>query len=148
MLFVARLAGLSFLANFLSRTVLVGFLTGVGIQVAAGQLPDMLGITAAGGQTLAKLANTVRVLPHLHWADVAVSIAVIAVVVVARWVNRWTDRRIPGLLIAMIIAIIVSWAADLASHGVAVIGPVPRGLPAWDCRPSAGTTPRHCSAPR
>ena len=50
MLFAARLARLSFLANFLSRTVLVGFLTGVGIQVAAGQLPDMLGVTAAGGR--------------------------------------------------------------------------------------------------
>ena len=125
MLLVARLARLGFLANFLSRTVLVGFLTGVGIQVAAGQLPDMLGVTAAGGQTLPKLADTVRVLPHVHWADVAVSIAVIAVVVVARWINR----RIPGLLIAMIIAIIVSWAADLAGHGVAVVGPVPRGLP-------------------
>ena len=125
MLLAARLARLSFLANFLSRTVLVGFLTGVGIQVAAGQLPDMLGVTAAGGQTLPKLADTVRVLPHVHWADVAVSIAVLAVVVVARWINR----RIPGLLIAMIIAIIVSWAADLAGHGVAVAGPVPRGLP-------------------
>jgi MFS superfamily sulfate permease-like transporter len=125
MLLAARLARLSFLANFLSRTVLVGFLTGVGIQVAAGQLPDMLGVTAGGGQTLPKLADTVRVLPHVHWADVAVSIAVIAVVVVARWINR----RIPGLLIAMIIAIIVSWAADLAGHGVAVAGPVPRGLP-------------------
>jgi len=66
MLFAARLARLSFLANFLSRTVLVGFLTGVGIQVAAGQLPDMLGVTAAGGQTLAKLVNTVRVLPHVQ----------------------------------------------------------------------------------
>ena len=52
LLFVARLARLSFLANFLSRTVLVGFLTGVGIQVAAGQLPDMLGVTAAGHQAL------------------------------------------------------------------------------------------------
>ena len=125
MLLAARLARLSFLANFLSRTVLVGFLTGVGIQVAAGQLPDMLGVTAAGGQTLPKLADTVRVLPHVHWADVAVSIAVIVVVVVARWINR----RIPGALIAVIIAIIVSWAADLAGHGVAVVGPVPRGLP-------------------
>ena len=48
MLLLARLARLGFLANFLSRTVLVGFLTGVGIQVAAGQLPDMLGVTAAG----------------------------------------------------------------------------------------------------
>src|ERR1700740_770725 len=43
LLFLARLARLSFLANFLSRTVLVGFLTGVGIQVAIGQLPDLLG---------------------------------------------------------------------------------------------------------
>jgi SulP family sulfate permease len=125
MLLVARLARLSFLANFLSRTVLVGFLTGVGIQIAAGQLPDMLGVTVASGQTLPKLADTVRVLPHVHWADVAVSIAVIAVVVVARWINR----RIPGALIAVIIAVIVSWAADLAGHGVAVVGPVPRGLP-------------------
>ena len=48
LLLLARLARLGFLANFLSRTVLVGFLTGVGIQVAAGQLPDMLGVTATG----------------------------------------------------------------------------------------------------
>jgi MFS superfamily sulfate permease-like transporter len=129
MLLAARLARLAFLANFLSRTVLVGFLTGVGIQVAAGELPDMLGVTAAGSQTLPKLADTVRVLPHVHWADVAVSIAVIVVVVVARLITRRTNRRIPGLLIAVIIAIVVSWAADLASHGVAVVGPVPRGLP-------------------
>ncbi len=126
MLLVARLARLSFLANFLSRTVLVGFLTGVGIQVAAGQLPDMLGVTAAGQATLTKLGNTIRVLPHVHWADVAVSIAVIVVAVAARRINR----RIPGLLIAVIIAIVVSWAAGLAGHGVAVVGPVPRGLPA------------------
>jgi len=125
MLLAARLARLSFLANFLSRTVLVGFLAGVGIQVAAGQLPDMLGVTAAGQATLPKLADTVRALPRVHWADVAVPIAVIVVVVVVRWINR----RIPGLLIALIIAIIVSWAADLAGHGVAVVGPVPRGLP-------------------
>src|SRR5271167_4371035 len=121
MLLVARLARLGFLANFLSRTVLVGFLTGVGIQVAAGQLPDMLGITAAGKQTLPKLLRTVRALPHAHPADVAVSIGVIVIVVVARLITR----RIPGPLIA----VIVSWALDLASHGVAVVGNVPRGLP-------------------
>jgi SulP family sulfate permease len=125
MLLAARLARLSFLANFLSRTVLVGFLTGVGIEVAAGQLPGMLGVTAAGTQTLPKLADTVRALPHVHWADVAISTGVIAVVVVARRINR----KIPGPLIAVIIAIIVSWAADLGRRGVAVVGSVPRGLP-------------------
>jgi high affinity sulfate transporter 1 len=129
MLLAIRLARLSFLANFLSRTVLVGFLTGVGIQVAAGQLPGMLGVTAAGRATLPKLADTARAVPHVHWADVAVSIAVIVVVVAARWIGRRVNRRIPGLLIAVITAIIVSWAWDLAGHGVAVVGPVPRGLP-------------------
>jgi len=125
LLLVARLARLGFLANFLSRTVLVGFLTGVGIQVAAGQLPDMLGVTAAGQQALPKLLRTVRALPHAHPADVAVSIGVIVIVVAARLITR----RIPGPLIAVIIAIGVSWALDLASHGVAVVGNVPRGLP-------------------
>src|SRR6516225_9059143 len=91
MLIAARLARLSFLANFLSRTVLVGFLTGVGIQVALGQLPAMLGVTAPSKQTLSKLLEVARALPHAHAADLAVSIAVIVVVVVTRRINR----RIP-----------------------------------------------------
>ena len=129
LLLAARLARLSFLANFLSRTVLVGFLAGVGIQVAASQLPAMLGVTAAGEETLPKLVDTARVLPDVRWADVALSIMVLVVVAVARWVSWRTGRRIAGLLIAVIIAIIGSWAWGLASHGVAVVGPVPRGLP-------------------
>jgi SulP family sulfate permease len=125
MLLAARLARLAFLANFLSRTVLVGFLTGVGIQVAAGQLADMLGVSAKGQSTVPKLLHTVRALPHVHWADVAVSAGVVAIVLAARMINR----RIPGLLVAVIVAIAVSRAANLARHGVAVIGSVPRGLP-------------------
>src|SRR6266536_2263963 len=125
MLLAARLARLAFLANFLSRTVLVGFLTGVGIQVAAGQLPDMLGVSAAGSQTVAKLTDTVRALPHVHWADVAIAAAVIVIVLGLRRISR----QLPGPLIAVVAAIAVSEAADLARHGVTVIGAVPRGLP-------------------
>jgi SulP family sulfate permease len=125
MLLAARLARLAFLANFLSRTVLVGFLTGVGLQVAAGQLPDMLGVTVAGRQTVPRLVGTLRVLPHAHGVDVAISAAVVVIVLVARRVTR----RIPGPLIAVVAAIVVSWAADLAGHGAALVGPVPRGLP-------------------
>src|ERR1700749_1680346 len=120
-LLAARLARLAFLANFLSRTVLVGFLTGVGIQVAAWQLADMLGVSAKGQSTVPKLLHTVRALPRVHWADLAVSAGVVAIVLAARMINR----RIPGLLVAVIAAIAVS----RAGHGGAVIGPVPRGLP-------------------
>ena len=125
MLLLARAAQLGFLANFLSRTVLVGFLTGVGIQVAIGQLPSMLGVTAADRQTLPRLWDTVRALPDVRAADVAISAGVIVIVLVARMITR----RIPGPLIAVILAIGVSRAAHLARHGVAVVGPVPRGLP-------------------
>jgi SulP family sulfate permease len=125
LLLLARVVGLSFLANFLSRTVLVGFLSGVGIQVAIGQLPDMLGATVTSRGTLHILADTVRAVPHSHWADVAVSAGVIVTVLAARLI----DRRIPGALIAVVLAIIVSRILDLASHGAATIGTVPRGLP-------------------
>ncbi len=125
MLLVARVARIGFLANFLSRTVLVGFLTGVGIQVAAGQLSSMLGITAAGKQTVPELINTMRALAHTHLADLAVSIGVLVIVLAARRIARW----VPGALIAVILAIVVSRAADLARHGTAVVGHVPGGLP-------------------
>jgi high affinity sulfate transporter 1 len=125
MLLLARLVRLGFLADFLSRTVLVGFLTGVGIQVAVGQLPDMLGVSADGQQAVPRLIHTVRALPGTHLADLAVSAVVIVVVVTARLINR----RIPGALIAAIIAIVVSRAAGLAHHGAAVVGSVPGGLP-------------------
>jgi high affinity sulfate transporter 1 len=125
MLLLARLVRLGFLANFLSRTVLIGFLTGVGIQVAAGQLPEMLGVTATGKSTPTKLLDIMRALPHVRGSDLAVSVGVIVIVLVARRITR----KIPGPLIAVIIAISVSRAADLAGRGVAVVGAVPRGLP-------------------
>ena len=126
LLLLARVARLGFLASFLSRTVLVGFLTGVGIQVAAGQLPDMLGVTVAQRTTVPKFIDTVRALPQAQGAAVAVSIGVIVVVLAARMITR----KIPGALMAVAIAIGVSRAVDLASQGVKVVGPVPRGLPA------------------
>src|SRR5262249_36436876 len=125
MLLIAGAARLGFLANFLSRSVRVGSLPGVGIQVAAGQLPSMLGVPATGRPTLPRLWDTVRALPHVRAADVAISAGVIVIVLVARMITR----RIPGPLIAVILAIGVSRAAHLARHGVAVVGPVPRGLP-------------------
>ena len=127
LLILARLARLGFLANFLSRTVLLGFLTGVGIQVALGQLPDMLGVTAPSPHTVIKLWQTLAALPQAQPLSAAISAAVIAVVLGARRINR----RIPGALLAVAGAIVASRAAGLASHGVSILGHVPRGLPSF-----------------
>jgi high affinity sulfate transporter 1 len=127
LLLLARLARLGFLASFLSRTVLLGFLTGVGIQVAIGQLPGMLGVTAPSMNTLVKLGETVAALPQAQGLSVAVSLGVVAVMLAAQRITR----RIPGALIAVVGAIIASRVGDLAAHGVSVLGYVPRGLPAF-----------------
>ena len=125
MLLLARLIRLGFLANFLSRTVLVGFLTGVGIQVAVGQLDQMLGVSAAGSETVVRLVNLARALPRVSLVTMLVSVAVIVVVIGLRLISR----KVPGALSAVVAAIIVSWAAGLSRHGVELLGPVPRGLP-------------------
>jgi sulfate permease, SulP family len=125
LLLLARLARLSFLANFLSRTVLVGFLAGVGVQVAIGQLPDMLGLTVHGSEPVPVLVHALGAVAAAHGADVAVSAGVIVTVLGTRALNR----RIPGALIAVLLVIAASWLFDLASHGVAVVGTFPRGLP-------------------
>jgi MFS superfamily sulfate permease-like transporter len=125
LLLLARLARLSFLANFLSRTVLVGFLAGVGVQVAIGQLPDMLGLSVHGSEPVPVLVHTLGSVAAAHGADVAVSAGVIVLVLGTRTLTP----RIPGALIAVVLAIAASRLFDLASHGVAVVGTVPPGLP-------------------
>ena len=133
-LLVARVVRLGFLADFLSRTVLIGFLTGVGIQVACGQVSGLLGIPKGTGVTLfgrtdrgtiGTLVSTLGNLDQVSWATVAVSAAVIVVILFSKLV---TDK-VPGALVAVIGAMFVSWRWDLADHGVATLGKVPGGLP-------------------
>lgn len=131
LLLVARVARLGFLANFISRTVLVGFLTGVGIQVAAGQVSGMLGVGTPSvtldlvSGTLIKLGKTLLEIGQTSGATLAVSVAVLATLVVC---ERWI-KAIPGGLVAVVGAIAASWAFDLKAHGVSILGPVPSGLP-------------------
>ena len=125
MLIIARLVKLGFLADFLSRSVLIGFLTGVGIQVAMGQVAGMLGVPSGTGGTISKFFGTLENISDTSMTTLAVSLGVIVVIVGSRMINP----KIPGALIAVLGAMFVSWWWDLAAHGVAVLGPVPGGLP-------------------
>src|SRR5215470_16247012 len=123
-LLVARLLGLGFMADFLSRTVLIGFLTGVGLQVALGEVAGMLGLKGGGHGTVQKLWNVMQQLADLNGYALATALSVLAVIVGSKRVSQ----QIPGALIAVVGAIIVSWALGLQAH-LPVLGPVPSGLP-------------------
>jgi SulP family sulfate permease len=131
LLFLARIARLGFLADFLSRTVLIGFLTGVGVQVAVGQVGGMLGIPKQSG-SLSFFSNTLvsffKTLGHIgdaSWQTALVSAAVLAILIgFARWLNV-----VPGGLVAVVGMIALSWIFDFAAHDISILGPVPSGLP-------------------
>jgi high affinity sulfate transporter 1 len=123
-LILARIVGLGFLADFLSRTVLVGFLTGVGIQVALGQISGMLGLKGGGHGTLQKIWNDIQQIDQVNLYALGTALAVLVVIVGSKKISK----KIPGALIAVVGAILASWALNLGSH-VHVLGEVPSGLP-------------------
>ena len=124
-LILARVLKLGFIADFLSRSVLIGFLTGVGIQVAMGQVGGMFGIPSQSGGTVEKFVKTLGNLGESNAATVWVSVAVIVVIVGSKAISP----KIPGALIAVIGSIVASWYLDLAADGVKTLGVVPGGLP-------------------
>ena len=126
MLLLARLFRLGFLADFLSRTVLVGFLTGVGVQVAIAMLPDMAGVAVEPGNTVVQLWQIGRALPGSSMP----SLALATIVVVATLGGRRLALRLPVSLLLVVATIAASRAWNLAAHGLATIGPVRGGLPA------------------
>lgn len=127
MLLVARIFKLGFLADFLSRTVLVGFLTGVGVQVAIAMFADMMGIAVEAGNTVFQFAQIARALPRSSIPALMVS----AVVVAATLGGRRIAPRLPVSLVLVAGAIAAGRAWNLASVGLATIGPVQGGLPAF-----------------
>ena len=125
LLLLARLFKLGFLADFLSRTVLVGFLTGVGIQVGIAMLGGMLGVNVVSHHTLGQLWEVVRGAPALSPQTTALSIFVVASILLGR---RFAPR-FPVSLVVVVGTIAASAWFHLSKHGFAVIGPVPGGLP-------------------
>lgn len=127
LLLFARLFRLGFLADFLSRTVLIGFLTGVGIQVAIGQLAGLLDIKDGGHQPVQQIMIAIAELPHANPLAIGISVAVLITI---QLFERFLPK-FPGALLAVVGAILASWIFNFASLGITVIGTVPSGLPSF-----------------
>ena len=124
-LLLARVFKLGFLADFLSRTVLVGFLTGVGFQVGIAMLGDMLGVTIHSPRTLAQAWEILQSLSQIKAPTLGLSALAAGGILLG---NR-VAPRLPFALFAVIGSIAASATFGFAEPGIAVIGPVPGGLP-------------------
>ena len=124
-LLLARLLKLGFIADFLSQTVLDGFLTGVGFQVGIAVLGEMLGLEISGHRTLLQLAQIFRSLPQVRPPTLAVSAVVVGVLLLFR---RFAPR-VPGPFLVVAGAIAASAVWNFSGRGITIIGPVAGGLP-------------------
>ena len=124
LLLLARLLKLGFLADFLSRTVLIGFLTGVGFQVGIAVLNEMLKVEVHGSNPVGQLLQIARQLPYANIPTVCLSAGVAALVLL---LHRFAPR-FPGALLAVVGTVAASVAFDFSGHGIQVVGPVAGGL--------------------
>jgi MFS superfamily sulfate permease-like transporter len=131
MLVLASVFKLGFVADFLSRSALIGFLTGVGVQVAGGEMAGLLGLPKTGHGAMGQIISAVERLGSTHLSTVAISVAVLAFIVGAARIAP----RFPAALISVVAAIIASAVFDFGRRGIAMVGTVPSGLPIFALPP-------------
>jgi MFS superfamily sulfate permease-like transporter len=116
---------LGFIAQFLSKPVMEGFVFGLAIFVTVSQLPKLFGIEKGGGDTVRQFGHLVAHLGDTSGTTLVVGVAALALLFGAEHLAP----RLPGGLIALLLGIALSSAFDLSQHGVGVVGTVPGGLP-------------------
>lgn len=123
-LFLLRMG---WIAQFLSRAVVTGFLFGAAIDVVISELPKLTGTTAEGANSFQELWSWFGTLPERHQATMIVGVVSLVVVFGVRWIAP----RVPGALVLVVGGLLASWLLDLGDRGVALVGDVPRGLPSF-----------------
>jgi len=127
LLLLARLFKLGFLADFLSRTVLVGFLTGVGLQVGIAMLGDMLGVAVDSRRSVVQAWEILAGLGQVNLPTLGLAAIVVGTILLGKRVAP----RLPISMFVVAAAIAASWRFGFAARGIAIIGPVPGGLPSF-----------------
>ena len=116
------------IAQFLSRAVVTGFLFGAAIDVVIGELPKLTGTDATGSNSLRELWSWLGTLDEIS----ATTLAVGAIALVVVFGLRRIAPAVPGALVLVVGGLLSAKLFDLGTHGVALVGHVPRGLPSPD----------------
>ncbi len=124
-LIATGLLRIAWVAEFLSKPIVTGFVFGLTLTIVIGELPTLLGIPKPPGDLLGVLYRTVRNVGDAHLPTVAVG----AVALLLLFGGRFVSRSVPWGLVTVVAAVVVSTLLDLEAEGVATIGEVPGGLP-------------------
>jgi high affinity sulfate transporter 1 len=124
---VCALLRLGWISNFLSESVLTGFVFGIGITLVISQVHWITGTAESGANSWQKLAGWIQGLPGTNLASLVVGLAALAVL----FALKLYAPKVPGALLVVALGIGAELALGLSDHGVELVGNVPRGLPSF-----------------
>jgi high affinity sulfate transporter 1 len=126
---LAGVARLGFVTELLSKPIRYGYMNGIALTVLVSQLPKLLGFSIESDGPLRNLWAIAQALlgGRANWTTFAVGAGTLAVILLLKG-----SKRVPGILIAVVGATAIVGALDLGTRAdVSVLGPLPRGLPAF-----------------
>ena len=122
---IAGFARLGFIADFLSRPILTGYLNGIALIIMVGQLQKLFGYHGEATDFFPKLAEFFYTLDQSHMPTLVLSLGLLAALIIL----RRTVPKLPVALIVVVAGIVLVTVLDLEQSGVAILGSVPAGLP-------------------
>ncbi|MBV8561363.1 MAG: sulfate permease [Acidimicrobiia bacterium] len=123
----AGIAHLGFVADLISKPTIIGYMNGLALTILVGQLPKLFGFSVKGDGFRAELTGFVQGVADGKTVGPALAVGafgLILIVVLQRWLPK-----VPGVLIAVVLSIAAARLFDLASHGVSLVGVLPKGFP-------------------
>jgi SulP family sulfate permease len=127
LLLLAARANLGAIADFLSKPVLVGYMTGAALILMASQLNKLFGLKLSNPDFFPRMYELATKLKDTHTPTLIVGFACLAALLVLRRIAP----KVPGTLVICVCAVLASVAFGLQQKGVAVVGSFPRGLPGF-----------------
>ena len=124
---LAWLLRLSGLISFISETILTGFKAGAALTIGMTQLPKLFGVPAGGDDFFSKAWHLISALGQTNGLVLTLGLSALALLIAG-------ERFVPGrpiALVVVVLAILLSALASLGDHGVAIVGDLPAGLPAF-----------------
>ena len=113
------------LADFLSKPILIGFLNGIAISIFLGQVGKLFGFSTKSQGIVPRLLEIFAKLPQTHFPTLGVGAGSFAILFISL---RWLPR-VPAALVVLVVAGTAAALLTLDAQGVAILGPVPAGLP-------------------
>jgi high affinity sulfate transporter 1 len=124
---VAWVLRLGFIVNFISKPVLGGFTAGAALVIAASQLPKLFGIEGTHGEFFERVWHIIQ-----HLGDTNLPTLVIGLVsIVLLIIGHKKFPRLPTSLVVVLLGILLMSVTNLSDRGVAIVGDIPQGLPAF-----------------